>query len=157
MELRRALDRQGSDADAVPTEHDHRPAIQILGGLRQVRGQQGSLLARREVVTRPQQDDGRAGLSAASEQGAEVGVARHQDTIVCSGAIKDVLIGRTHHVEVGYMQCVVTRLPQSSRDHWRQTGIDQQPHTGSTTGSSRSCIAAAKPSAWYTSCSSRHG
>ncbi len=47
------------------------------------------------------------------------------------------------------MHGIVARVAQGGCDRRGETSVDQQLHTDSTTGNSRSCIAAAaKASAW---------
>lgn len=132
--MRRPVRRQSVVGSAMPD--------------RKIRRQKEGLLAWREVVARTQKDLAWSLCAARRQESAEVGVGRHDHPAVSVRSSQYFLVCSVREVKLLDVERVVSRVTKTGRNGRRQVGVDQQLHTGSTAGSSRSCIvAAAKPSA----------
>ena len=103
-------------------------------------------------------DHRRVRCPAQRQQLPEVAVSRHDDEVVGDGAVEDLFVRGGHHVQVGDVACVVAGRAKPFCDPRRQVGVDEQPHAGRATGTSRSLTAAAaNSSAPQMSSRSRYG
>ena len=143
-----------STADALTTEGNDGAALEFVGHLSQVGDREGSLWPGvRSSPDRSRTTEGSAAplpaSSAPKSASADTTTRRHDDTAIGAGTGKNLRVRRGQHVEIRHVHGIVTRLAQGRGNNRGQAGVDQQSHTGSTTGSSRSCIAAAaNASAW---------
>ena len=93
-----------------------------------------------------------------SEHRREVGIGRDDDVVVFECVFNDALAGRLQQAHVVNADRLMSSLSQSSRDDRGEVGVDQQPHAGFVSGSSRSLTAAAPySSAAKMSSRSRYG
>jgi hypothetical protein len=104
------------------------------------------------------QDERRLARFAQGEERAEVGVVRNDNPIVGQCSIEDRVVVGVLKADLTDGDGVMTGQPQTVSDIGRQVRIDEEPHAGRVSGSSRSCTAAAAySSAAMMSSNSRSG
>jgi hypothetical protein len=88
----------------------------------------------------------------------EVGIGGDDHVAVGRGPVEDRLIARMDQVDIADVACLETGFVEPGSNAWGEVRVEQQPHAGWATGSSRSfTMAAAYSSAASTSSRSRYG
>lgn len=137
---------------------DHRAGVQLIVRRRDGGYEQVGLAGSGEVVAVPKEHEGRTAVAVASEEGAEVRVARHDDASVRRGCVQDLVVGCRAKRGIEYVKSVVTCGNESASDGRGEVGVDEELHAEVGEGSSRSLTAAAAySSAASTSSCSRYG
>lgn len=85
-----------------------------------------------------QLDHRRAGGSSERQQHREIAVCSDDDEALKDGTVEDLRVGGSGEADVRDVGGVEPSVAQGSEKPRRQVGVDQEPHAGRATGTSRS-------------------